>query len=58
MEEAQDKICSSYKVYEPQKEEQKVYDRLHAVFNQLYFSFGQSGKEIGSVLPTLIEVAG
>ncbi len=58
VEEAQDKICSSYKVYEPQKEEQKVYDRLHAVFNQLYFSFGQSGKEIGSVLPTLIEVAG
>ena len=58
VEEAQDKICPSYKVYEPQKEEQKVYDRLHAVFNQLYFSFGQGGKEIGNVLPTLIEVAG
>ena len=58
VEEAQDKICPSYKINEPQQEEQKkIYDKLHAVFSQLYFAFGQSGNESGSVLSTLIELA-
>jgi len=58
VEEAQDKICPSHKIYEPQKEEQKVYDGLYAVFSKLYFAFGENGnKEMGKVLPTLIHVA-
>ena len=58
VEEAQDKICPSHKVYEPQKHEQKVYDQLYAIFSQLYFAFGEpANKEIGSILPALIGVA-
>ena len=58
VEEAQDKICPSHKVYEPQKHEQKVYDQLYAIFSQLYFAFGEpANKEIGNILPALITVA-
>jgi len=58
VEEAQDKICPSHKVYEPQKHEQKVYDQLYAIFSQLYFAFGEPpNKEIGKILPALIRVA-
>jgi len=58
VEEAQDKICPSHKVYEPQKHEQKVYDQLYAIFSQLYFAFGEpANKEIGKILPALIRVA-
>jgi L-ribulokinase len=53
--EAQDKICPPYKVYEPEKSAQKVYESLYQYYRQLYFAFGQPGKdEFGAVLPGLI----
>jgi L-ribulokinase len=58
VEQAQDKICPSHKRYEPEKQAQTVYNDLYAMFSQLYFAFGERGANgIGSVLPTLIEVA-
>jgi L-ribulokinase len=56
--EAQDKICPTHKVYEPEKDAQKVYEGLYEHFRQIYFAFGQPGKsEFSQVLPDLIEVA-
>jgi L-ribulokinase len=56
--EAQDKICPSYKVYEPEKSAQKVYEGLYQHFRRIYFDFGQPGKsEFGQLLPDLIQVA-
>jgi len=56
--EAQDKICPSHKIYEPEKDAQKVYEGLYEHFRQIYFAFGQPGKsEFSQVLPDLIEVA-
>jgi len=56
--EAQDKICPAHKVYEPEKDAQKVYEGLYEHFRQIYFAFGQPEKsEFSKVLPDLIEVA-
>jgi L-ribulokinase len=58
IDEAQDRICSSFKVYEPEKSAQRVYANLYEQYRRLYFAFGEPGKhEFGRVLPTLIEVA-
>ncbi|HEY1264067.1 MAG TPA: ribulokinase, partial [Terriglobales bacterium] len=58
VEDAQDKICPPHKRFEPESQEQTVYDRLYPLFSQLYFAFGESGKAgVGNVLPALIEVA-
>jgi L-ribulokinase len=58
VEDAQDKICPPHKRFEPESQEQAVYDRLYPLFSQLYFAFGESGKAgVGNVLPALIEVA-
>lgn len=58
IEEAQDKICPPYGVYEPEQSEQLVYDELYALFSDLYFAFGRAGNgEFGSVLPKLIQLA-
>jgi L-ribulokinase len=56
--EAQDRICPPYKVYEPEKSAQKVYESLYKHYRQLYFAFGEPGKsEFGTVLPALIQTA-
>ncbi len=58
VEEAQDAICPTHTVYEPQTSEQRTYDELYVLYNELYFAFGQpSARGIGSVLPKLIELA-
>jgi L-ribulokinase len=58
IDEAQDKICPTHKVYEPEKDAQKVYEGLYEHFRRIYFAFGQPGKsEFSQVLPDLIEVA-
>jgi len=58
IDEAQNRICSSFKVYEPEKTAQRVYADLYEHYRRLYFAFGEPGKgEFGSVLPALIEVA-
>jgi L-ribulokinase len=58
IEEAQDKICPSYDVYQPQPEAQAVYEKLFPLYRKLYFEFGQPAKGVMSdVLPALIQVA-
>ncbi len=58
IEEAQDKICAPFKVYEPEKSAQKVYEELYRNYRKLYFAFGEPGKgEFGQILPTLIRTA-
>jgi L-ribulokinase len=56
--EAQDKICSPYKTYKPEKSAQQVYENLYRHYRNLYFAFGEPGKgEFGHVLPDLIQNA-
>jgi len=57
VEQAQDKICPTHKVFEPDPNEQSVYDRLYQLYSQIYFEFGQQTGSFGKVLPTLIEVS-
>lgn len=55
---AQDRICSSFTVYEPEKAAQRVYEDLYQYYRRLYFLFGEPGKsEFGQVLPALIQGA-
>ena len=56
--EAQDKICSPYKAYEPEESAQRVYADLYQHYRRLYFAFGEPGRgEFGQVLPALIKDA-
>jgi L-ribulokinase len=58
IDEAQDKVCPSHKIYEPQKESQQVYEDLYRHYRQVYFNFGDPQKsEFGKILPALIENA-
>jgi L-ribulokinase len=57
VEEAQDRICPQYKVYEPEAGEQRVYDDLYRLFGRLYFSLGKKDGDLGDVLPGLIAIA-
>lgn len=57
VEEAQDKICPSHKVFEPDTAEQRVYDRIYELYSKIYFEFGRRRGGFGEVLPTLIEVS-
>jgi L-ribulokinase len=57
IEEAQDKICPPHRVFEPDRTEQPIYDKLYRLFNHLYFAFGERGSEMGDVLPDLIKIA-
>src|SRR6202007_3119165 len=43
VEEAQDKICPSYKTFQPEPEAQVTYNRLYPLYQELYFAFGLSG---------------
>jgi L-ribulokinase len=56
VDEAQNKICPSHKIYEPQKSEQQVYETLYSHYSKLYFSFGSPQQPFGEVLPSLIRV--
>jgi L-ribulokinase len=58
IEEAQEKICSPHKVYEPLPSERRVYNELYPLYRKLYFAFGEPGKSpVGDVLPSLIHSA-
>jgi len=57
IEEAQDKICPPFRVYEPDPVEQRIYDDLYRLFSRLYFAFGDKRMEMGDVLPSLIRIA-
>src|SRR5215469_14428684 len=59
MEEAQDKICPSYRTFNPNVAAQQTYEDLYPLFNKLYFTLGRPGSDgIGEVLPKLIALAG
>ncbi len=58
IEEAQDKICPTHRIFTPSATALRVYDRLYPLYSKVYFSLGQRvGNGLGEILPTLIEVA-
>jgi len=60
IEQAQRALCPSYRNIEPQANEASVYERLHPLYRDLYFSLGQrdsSPISIGNVLPALRRIA-
>ena len=57
VEEAQDKICPPYHVFEPDHSEQRVYDELYRLFSRLYFAFGKNAGDMGDVLLALIRIS-
>jgi L-ribulokinase len=58
IEEAQDKLCPSYRTFPPDEPAQRVYDQLYPLYSKLYFALGEPGHTgMGDILPTLIAVA-
>jgi len=58
IEEAQDKICPSYKVFQPEPAEQKTYDQLYPLYRELYFALGQLKQSpLGKIIPELIRIS-
>ena len=58
IEEAQQKICPAYTVFEPQAETQVVYRELYELYRKIYFEFGRPVEGLfGKVLPKLIQIA-
>ena len=58
VDEAQEAICPSHKVFEPQASEERVYDELYPLYRNLYFALGSPmDGALGEVLPKLIRLA-
>jgi L-ribulokinase len=58
IEEAQERVCPSYKVYKPEAEAQVVYETLYLLYRKLYYALGgKCDAPIGDVLPVLIKTA-
>src|SRR5580698_1867976 len=58
VEEAQDKICPEHAVFTPELAAEKIYGSLYALYQKLYFAFGQPhDPKFGDVLPSLIRIA-
>jgi len=58
IEEAQDKICPSNKIFMPEDSAQEIYAELYPLYERLYFTLGEPGnKALGDILPKLIDVA-
>jgi L-ribulokinase len=58
VEEAQDQLCPEYELFVPEPESEKPYDALYALYQKLYFAFGQPyNTELGDIMPTLINLA-
>jgi len=58
IEEAQDKICPAYKVFQPEAAAQKTYDQLYPLYRELYFALGQPKQSpLGRVIPELIRTS-
>jgi L-ribulokinase len=57
IEEAQDKIGPTFKIYEPEPEAQTTCNDLYAFYRRIYFDFGlpESGR-FGDILPKLIQM--
>ncbi len=60
IEEAQEALCPSYRVVEPDARQAAVYAELYALYRKLYFGFGLPDSEptaVGDVLPALLRIA-
>lgn len=60
IDEAQRALCPSYRVIEPDPAEHATYERLYAMYKELYFALGDPSSSpiaIGSVLPELRRIA-
>ncbi len=60
IEQAQDKLCPDYRVFQPDPETVEVYEDLFTLYRKLYFAFGQYQSMsiwIGDVLPQLRKIA-
>ncbi len=60
IEEAQEALCPSHRIVEPDPDSGPVYDELFALFRKLYFGLGKPKSEpvsIGNVLPVLRRIA-
>jgi L-ribulokinase len=58
IEEAQDKICPSNRMFTPNAAAQHTYGQIYPLYKNLYFTLGQrSTGALGEILPTLIAVA-
>jgi L-ribulokinase len=54
---AQEKICPTYSVFDPQPDTRDVYNSLYDLFRKIYFEFGRPEGTFGEVLPKLIQIA-
>jgi L-ribulokinase len=60
VEEAQQKMCLPFKIYEPKAEAVARYQELYRLYRKVYFAFGQPGAAaiaLGDVLPELRRIA-
>ena len=60
IDDAQTALCPSYRVIEPDPGEHATYERLYAIYRELYFALGNpdsAAVRIGSVLPELKRIA-
>ena len=58
VEEAQNKICPQYNVFQPQVSAKAIYDKLYAFYSKIYFAFGQpQGSEFANLLHGLIRLS-
>jgi L-ribulokinase len=60
IEAAQDALCPSHRVFQPDPQSVAVYDRLYLLYKKLYFGLGAKQAEpvaLGEVLPELRSVA-
>jgi L-ribulokinase len=58
--EAQDAICPSYRVVEPNPAAARTYEELYHIYRELYFGFGRVDSNpipAGGVLPALRRIA-
>lgn len=60
IEEAQDRLCPSYRTVEPDPAAAALYDEIYPLFKKVYFALGKPDAEpaaVGDVLPKLREIA-
>jgi L-ribulokinase len=60
IEEAQEKMCLPFRIYEPEAGAVKRYNELFALYRKVYFAFGLGGSEpaaMGDVLPELRRIS-
>ena len=59
IDEAQQRVCPSHTVFEPQAEAQAKYAELYELYRKIYFEFGKTSDAsgFGQVLPILIRIA-